>query len=80
MDKATLWTTPLEDTNLVGDIHSLVLSAHAYKRLLEAQRRNNSVHLGTLDVVQLVNGLTDLSLVRTNIHEEGENVLGLKCE
>ena len=72
-----LRSTPLEDTNLVGDVHSLVLSAHAHKRLLEAQRRDNSVHLVALDVVELVDGLTDLSLVRTDIDEEGQNVLRL---
>ena len=80
MDKAMLRSTPLEDTNLVGDVHSLVLSAHAHKRLLEAQRRDNSVHLVALDVVQLVDSLADLSLVGTDIHEEGENVLRLTCD
>lgn len=73
-----LRSTPLEDTNLVGDVHSLVLSAHAHKRLLEAQRRDNSVHLVALDVVELVDGLADLSLVRTDIDEEGQNVLRLR--
>lgn len=73
-----LRTTPLEDANLVGDVHSFVLSAHAHKRLLEAQRRNNGVHLVALHVVELVDRMTDLALVRTDIHEESENVLRLK--
>ena len=67
----------LEDTNLVGNVHGLGFSAHAHKSLLEAKGRNHGVNLRTLDVVQLVDGVANLSLVGTNVHEESENILRL---
>ena len=70
----------LEDTNLVGDIHSLVLARKTHERLLEAESRDDSVDVLALDVVELVDGVADLSLVGTEIHEEGEDVLRLRYE
>ena len=70
----------LEDTNLVGDIHSLVLARKTHERLLEAESRDDGVDVLALDVVELVDGVADLSLVGTEIHEEGEDVLRLRYE
>lgn len=70
----------LEDTNLVGDIHSLVLARKTHERLLEAESRDDGVDVLALDVVELVDGVADLSLVGAEIHEESENVLRLKRE
>lgn len=70
----------LEDTNLVGDIHSLVLARKTHERLLEAESRDDGVDVLTLDVVELVDGVADLSLVGAEIHEEGEDVLRLRYE
>ena len=67
----------LEDANLVGNVHGLGLSAHAHKSLLEAEGRNHSVNLRTLDVVQLVDGIANLPLVGTDVNEESEDVLRL---
>lgn len=71
----------LEDTNLVSNVHSFILTTHTHKRLLETQRRNHRIHLRALNIVKLVNGLTNLSLVCTNIHKESKNILRLqyKC-
>ena len=68
----------LEDTNLVSNVHSFVFTIHTYKSLLKTQRRNHSIHLRTLYIVKLINGLTNLSLVCTNIHKECKNVLRLQ--
>ena len=73
-------TTNLEDTNLVGDIHSLVLARKTHERLLEAESRDDGVDVLALDVVELVDGIADLSLVGAEIHEEGEDVLRLRYE
>ena len=73
-------TPNLEDTNLVGDIHSLVLARKTHERLLEAESRDDGVDVLTLDVVELVDGVADLSLVGAEIHEEGEDVLRLRYE
>ena len=73
-------TPNLEDTNLVGDIHSLVLARKTHERLLEAESRDDGVDVLALDVVELVDGVADLSLVGTEIHEEGEDVLRLRYE
>lgn len=70
----------LEDTNLVGDIHSLVLARKTHERLLEAESRDDGVDVLALDVVELVDGVADLSLVGAEIHEEGEDVLRLRYE
>ena len=70
----------LEDTNLVGDIHSLVLARKTHERLLEAESRDDGVDVLALDVVELVDGVADLSLVGTEIHEEGEDALRLRYE
>ena len=70
----------LEDTNLVGDIHSLVLARKTHERLLEAESRDDGVDVLALDVVELVDGVADLSLVGAEIHEESEDVLRLKRE
>ena len=67
----------LEDTNLVGNVHSLVLTGQTDESLLEAESRDDRVHVLALHVVQLVDGVANLSLVRTEIHEEGEDVLRL---
>ena len=73
-------TPNLEDTNLVGDIHSLVLARKTHERLLEAESRDDGVDVLALDVVELVDGVADLSLVGAEIHEEGEDVLRLRYE
>ena len=73
-------TPNLEDTNLVGDIHSLVLARKTHERLLEAESRDDGVDVLALDVVELVDGVADLSLVGAEIHEESEDVLRLKRE
>ena len=78
MNKDMFIPLNLEDTNLVGNIHSFVLTTHTHKRLLETQRRNHGVHLRALHIVKLVNGLTNLSLVCTNIHKECKNILRLQ--
>ena len=70
-------TFSLEDTNLVGNVHSLVLTGQTNESLLEAESRDDRVHVLALHVVQLVDGVANLSLVRTEIHEEGEDVLRL---
>ena len=67
----------LEDTNLVGNVHGLGFTTHTHERLLETQGRNNSIHLRTLHIIELVNGVANLSLVGTNVHEESENILRL---
>lgn len=68
----------LEDTNLVSNFHSFTVLGEADESLLEAKRRNDGVHLSTLNVVKLLHGITDLVLVGTDINEEGEDVLALQ--
>ena len=68
----------LEDTNLVGNIHGLSISGETHERLLETESRNHGVDLLGLHSVQLVDGVTDLLLVGTEVDEEGENVLRLQ--
>ena len=67
----------LEDTNLVSNIHGLRISRETHERLLETKSGNHGVDLLGLHSVQLVDGVTDLLLVGTEVDEEGEDVLGL---
>ena len=67
----------LEDTNLVGNVHSLVLTGQTDESLLEAESRDDRVHVLALHVVQLVDGVANLSLVGAEVNEEGEDVLRL---
>ena len=73
-----LITPRLEDTNLVSNIHGLRISGETHERLLETESRNHGVDLLGLHSVQLVDGVTDLLLVGTEVDEEGEDVLGLR--
>ena len=73
-------TPSLEDTNLVSNIHGFRISRETHERLLEAESRDDGVDVLALDVVELVDGVADLSLVGTEIHEEGEDVLRLRYE
>ena len=75
--KAKPRTTILEDTNLVSNIHGLRISRETHERLLETKSGNHGVDLLGLHSVQLVDGVTDLLLVGTEVDEEGEDVLGL---
>ena len=70
-------TPSLEDTNLVGNIHSLRVSRETHESLLETESCDHSVNLLALHSVELVDGITDLLLVGTEINKEGENVLRL---
>ena len=70
-------TPSLEDTNLVGNIHSLRVSRETHEGLLETESSDHSVYLLALHSVELVDGITDLLLVGTEINKEGENVLRL---
>lgn len=70
----------LEDTNLVSNVHSLILTTHTHKGLLETQGRDYSIHLRTLYIVKLANGMTNLSLVCTDIHKESKDVLRLQYQ
>ena len=70
-------TFSLEDTNLVGNVHSLVLTGQTDESLLEAESRDHGVHVLALHVVQLVDGVANLSLVGAEVNEEGEDVLRL---
>ena len=67
----------LEDTNLVGNVHSLVLTGQTDESLLEAESRDDRVHVLALHVVELVDGVANLSLVGAEVNEEGEDVLRL---
>ena len=73
----TSLTICLEDANLVGNVHSLVLSGKTHERLLEAESRDDGVHVLALHVVELVDGVANLSLVGAEVNEEGEDVLRL---
>ena len=71
-------TPSLEDTNLVSNIHGLRISRETHERLLEAESSDHGVDLLGLHSVQLVDSVTDLLLVGTEVDEEGEDVLGLR--
>mgnify|MGYP000083335399 CR=1 FL=1 len=73
-------TFSLEDTNLVGNVHSLVLTGQTDESLLEAESRDDRVHVLALHVVQLVDGVANLSLVGAEVNEESEDVLRLRNE
>ena len=75
--KAKSRTTNLEDTDLVGNIHSLRVSSKAHEGLLESERSDHGVDLLGLHSVELVHGVADLLLVGTEINDEGEDVLSL---
>ena len=75
--KAKPWTIALEDTNLVGYVHSFGITSQANEGLLKAEGRDKSVDFGALNIVELVHGIPDLSLVGTHINKEGENVIRL---
>ena len=75
--KAKPRTITLEDTNLVGNVHSLRVSRETHESLLETKSRDHSVDLLALHSVELANGITDLLLVCTEIDKEGEDVLRL---
>ena len=70
-------TPSLEDTNLVGNIHSLRVSRETHEGLLETESSDHSVYLLALHSVELVDGITDLLLVGTEINKEGKNILRL---
>ena len=70
-------TPSLEDTNLIGNIHSLRISRKTNKSLLETESSDHSVDLLALHSVELVDGIADLLLVSTEIDKEGEDVLRL---
>ena len=70
-------TPSLEDTNLIGNIHSLRISRKTNESLLETESSDHSVNLLALHSVELVDGITDLLLVSTEIDKEGEDVLRL---
>ena len=71
-------TPSLEDTDLVGNIHSLGVSSKAHEGLLESERSDHSVDLLGLHVVELAHGVADLLLVGAEINDEGEDVLSLQ--
>ena len=71
-------TPSLEDTNLVSNIHGLCISRETHERLLETESSDHGVDLLGLHSVQLVDSVTDLLLVGTEVDEEGEDVLGLR--
>ena len=71
-------TPSLEDTNLVSNIHGFRISRETHERLLEAESSDHGVDLLGLHSVQLVDSVTDLLLVGTEVDEEGEDVLGLR--
>ena len=75
--KAKPRTIALEDTNLVGNVHSLRVSRETHESLLETESSDHSVDLLALHSVELVDGITDLLLVSTEINKEGEDVLRL---
>lgn len=70
-------TPSLEDTNLIGNIHSLRISRKTNESLLETESSDHSVDLLALHSVELVDGIADLLLVSTEIDKEGEDVLRL---
>ena len=78
LKKDMLERLDLEDTNLVSHIHGLRISRETHERLLETESRDHGVDLLGLHSVQLVDGVTDLLLVGTEVDEEGEDVLGLQ--
>ena len=71
-------TPSLEDTNLVSNIHGFRISRETHERLLETESSDHGVDLLGLHSVQLVDSVTDLLLVGTEVDEEGEDVLGLR--
>ena len=71
-------TPSLEDTNLIGNIHSLRISRKTNESLLETESSDHSVDLLALHSVELVDGIADLLLVSTEIDKEGEDVLRLQ--
>ena len=77
-NKDKLITPRLEDTNLVSNIHGFRISRETHERLLETESSDHGVDLLGLHSVQLVDGVTDLLLVGTEVDEEGEDVLGLR--
>ena len=76
--KAKPRTTSLEDTNLVGNVHSLRISSKAHESLLGAEGGDDGVHLLGLHAVELIHGVADLLLVGTEVDEEGKDVLLLQ--
>ena len=71
-------TPSLEETNLVSNIHGFRISRETHERLLETESSDHGVDLLGLHSVQLVDSVTDLLLVGTEVDEEGEDVLGLR--
>ena len=71
-------TPSLEDTNLVGDVHSFGVSSETHESLLGAEGGDDGVHLLGLHAVELIHGVADLLLVGTEVDEEGKDVLLLQ--
>jgi len=70
-------TIRLDDSNLVGDIESVIVRRKANVRLFLTIRPDEGVDLGDLDVVQLLDSHLDLRLVGALVDDEDEGVVVL---
>lgn len=66
----TISLPPFLLTDLVGDLEGIVVSRQLHVGLLLAIRADQSVHLGSLDLVQTVDGGLDLLLGRLEVDQE----------
>ena len=65
----------LDDSNLVSNVQSVVVRSKAHVRLLVSSGADQGVHLGDVDVVQLLNSRLDLMLVGLNVADEEKCVV-----
>lgn len=65
----------LDDTDLVGDIKSIIITSQSNVSFLLSVGSDQEVHLGYLDFVEFTNGGTDVILVGLQVSQEDEGVV-----
>lgn len=65
----------LDEADLIGDVQCIMIGCQTDVRLLFTIRSDEGVHLGSLDIVQLLNSILNLTLVRLDINDEHEGVV-----
>jgi hypothetical protein len=68
----------LDESNLVGNIKSISVSGQTDISLLLTVGSDESVDLGSVNIIKLLDGILDLSLVGLDINEEDEGVIILE--
>ena len=69
-----LYSVSLDDTNSVRNIKSIEILAQSYVALLQASWSDESIDLLALNIVQLLDGRLDLTLVGLDVNNENKSV------